>query len=1259
MINCINKVLTSNNSELANETWIDQLPTAIEALSKAKEVQEQVNTARAGNKVKQLLDVTVDSNNIEANDMADVLRQLGERVKDTALSYSEFDLDVVTELVSGLDATVNKVVSHIPIKDNAVVKHTEALMAKLINSPSVKAAIAISTEQYVAENLAELATPVVVDEFIEELGIEDELDALEDNYKEESLDYLENAAAKGGKSAAIVANDLGLKILANLGVVSTKDLPEDTYKEIVTRLGAVAIDVMVKKGLVYNPVTRNGVRDATDLEQGYLATPWYKAGNDAFRNAGYPWVRVTNEARENKVNLSKAASEIVDQVEEVLGIEADRREPSFKPIKGTKAEVRRQPLAKPKEHLRQAQEQFQEVQWGINKEAVDVLREVFPTDEELLVAMGMPEVVVTSKDKADSIEAQRRAMKDTVMYFNDFLIKAGDTPFYFKWFIARNERLMIDSNTVNPQSDKNLARWLMQPSDYAYEVNGNKLQELLNGKDVDNTSGGYDAEYTYLYGIVQAFDGLTVNENTIKSVDNRKEVDVIADAKVLLGATREQLVAAMKAGNGYHVGHAALALVEIGKYNNSEVFSSNMTLETDGLTNGMAFKMLQFPLDTGNVDASFEQMMQKTGVGSFGESMAEWKGEGKELDIYQTLGKALKEAQLDILNHRKKVEVLEDYIAAERLGLMVNQSDLQEIGIGSALRKMAKAPTMVFGYGASVPTIVRNYIESKQKELADKIAEGKLKNEYENWRNAHGYVQGDGTKVLPTYKELQEALQKNSLKSNHPAIVSFKKHLNILINHTQGVPGKSGKYTLTLETALKRVLGAWQDQNDVFNAMFDVAFKVFEQYFEKKVQEMKASGVKVTEEDKLQLVRDVIDKVPALFGYNGDKESMIVLIKDKAFGEGSEVKAPTSSNRNLMLRTLLRSFTKPGAAAGPVGTHSMDSAVMTRALAIVKEKHGVTLLNIFDASVGNKYIGEFTRAYNQAFIEINKEYSLMKDAHNMLKGAIKLANDNGIELDSIKADKLKTFDDEIKSVVPATFYDVVGRAEIYANTVAANRKQLFDNQLTVGQMVGFKGTTYEYNKQSDAEMSLPLGKVEVTVVEDTTEVATKGKIVGENITSSGSDLGRKLTNVGNSYGFTFGKHTFVNSEHGYQTWKTGKFNPVGYRAEGKKVKVSQDSLGNSYKVMVAVIDAKLRAHPELVEEITAKGGVEFLQKSTHVVNGDNYWESGEGKENKFIEALTEAYERVVKKEQALTPENMLKLSTKEKELVTTTVICQG
>ena len=54
MINCISKVLTSKNSELVNETWVDQLPTAIDALSKAKEVQEQVNTARAGNKVKQL-----------------------------------------------------------------------------------------------------------------------------------------------------------------------------------------------------------------------------------------------------------------------------------------------------------------------------------------------------------------------------------------------------------------------------------------------------------------------------------------------------------------------------------------------------------------------------------------------------------------------------------------------------------------------------------------------------------------------------------------------------------------------------------------------------------------------------------------------------------------------------------------------------------------------------------------------------------------------------------------------------------------------------------------------------------------------------------------------------------------------------------------------------------------------------------------------------------------------------------------------------
>jgi hypothetical protein len=60
--------------------------------------------------------------------------------------------------------------------------------------------------------------------------------------------------------------------------------------------------------------------------------------------------------------------------------------------------------------------------------------------------------------------------------------------------------------------------------------------------------------------------------------------------------------------------------------------------------------------------------------------------------------------------------------------------------------------------------------------------------------------------------------------------------------------------------------------------------------------------------------------------------------------------------------------------------------------------------------------------------------------------------------------------------------------------------------------------------------------------------------------------------------------------------------------------------------MIDILTEKLKQHPDLVQGITERGGLEYLQKSTHNVIGDKFWESTG--QNKFIEALTQAYKNV-------------------------------
>ena len=60
--------------------------------------------------------------------------------------------------------------------------------------------------------------------------------------------------------------------------------------------------------------------------------------------------------------------------------------------------------------------------------------------------------------------------------------------------------------------------------------------------------------------------------------------------------------------------------------------------------------------------------------------------------------------------------------------------------------------------------------------------------------------------------------------------------------------------------------------------------------------------------------------------------------------------------------------------------------------------------------------------------------------------------------------------------------------------------------------------------------------------------------------------------------------------------------------------------------MVDIITAKLQQHPDLVQGINERGGIQYIQNSTHNVVGDKYWESTG--QNKFIEALLQAYKNV-------------------------------
>ena len=135
------------------------------------------------------------------------------------------------------------------------------------------------------------------------------------------------------------------------------------------------------------------------------------------------------------------------------------------------------------------------------------------------------------------------------------------------------------------------------------------------------------------------------------------------------------------------------------------------------------------------------------------------------------------------------------------------------------------------------------------------------------------------------------------------------------------------------------------------------------------------------------------------------------------------------------------------------------------------------------------------------------------------------------------------------------------------------------------------------------------------------------QISGDNIASGRrgtSELARKLTNKYNEVSVEYKGTVFKNAEHAYQTWKSGSFDQSGFDAQGERGRMPADKNTN-YQTMVEILTAKFEQHPELVDEINKRGGVEYLKQSTHNVLGrqNDYWETSG--QNKFIEALIDAY----------------------------------
>ena len=104
-----------------------------------------------------------------------------------------------------------------------------------------------------------------------------------------------------------------------------------------------------------------------------------------------------------------------------------------------------------------------------------------------------------------------------------------------------------------------------------------------------------------------------------------------------------------------------------------------------------------------------------------------------------------------------------------------------------------------------------------------------------------------------------------------------------------------------------------------------------------------------------------------------------------------------------------------------------------------------------------------------------------------------------------------------------------------------------------------------------------------------------------------TELAFRKGNIKNRYPVTFRGVNFRDAESAYQKFKS-------------------PDMQESIEIMTEIIVCKLQQHPRLFEEITNRGGVEWLKRCRHIVGARNSRWEGYGLESKFILCLLFAYQ---------------------------------
>ncbi|MCK5849042.1 MAG: hypothetical protein KAH01_07605 [Caldisericia bacterium] len=435
-----------------------------------------------------------------------------------------------------------------------------------------------------------------------------------------------------------LANTLGKDILKMLGITEKSVGSTEAYARLVSGIGAIGVMHMLhSKGFEANDML-------LDQYQAMLGSNGTATDYEVSVENQMSLVKFISRKKDDEGNRIK-----FDAEEELMPIQANimllednvvipRNQHSLQKerqpiIPYDKSWIAKNNVTIPTEPIWEAIQNLQQQTHFLHIDGVNKLNSLFsgtdgktPPRDLILKALGYKteedlaslSLLSEDKDKMRSTNLGIEAEYDNLMtLFND--IDSGTmekNEFWFNYFTGKNNRLNIDSVLIDPQTKKELHRWLVSAENHVAKYDTKDLEAVLKVKITRDAKGKIDAKTLKalglekkgrdvsnvrdmstvgaLMGVAQAF-GYDIDKFAVE--------DSMAFAIEIMNMSKEAREKLVMDGKTDHLGHGVQALTFMDDYESAlstgtKEFSGLITAEYDGITNGTILKLLQIPLSS-------------------------------------------------------------------------------------------------------------------------------------------------------------------------------------------------------------------------------------------------------------------------------------------------------------------------------------------------------------------------------------------------------------------------------------------------------------------------------------------------------------------------------------------------------------------------------------------------------------------------------------------------------------------------------------